>query len=128
MLIYIECDWFTEKRITFKEKLNIVVGDRANSNSIGKSTLLKIIDFIYGGDTLITHGKDVPETLGHHSYIFKLRLDKEYIFERNTGTPTLLHVHGDDGSTREMGTTEYLEFLKLHYTNEIEDLSFRCCR
>ncbi|WP_347912537.1 DUF2326 domain-containing protein [Pseudomonas grandcourensis] len=125
MLIYIECEWFTEKRITFKEKLNIVVGDRVNSNSIGKSTLLKIIDFIYGGDTLITHGKDVPEALGHHSYIFKLRLDKEYIFERNTGTPTLLHVHGADGSRREMSTSEYLAFLQLHYTNEIEDLSFR---
>ena len=125
MLMYIECEWFTEKRITFKERLNIVVGDRANSNSIGKSTLLKIIDFIYGGDTLITHGKDVPETLGHHSYIFKLRLDKEYIFERNTGTPTLLHIHGADGSRREMSTTEYLAFLQLHYTNEIDDLSFR---
>jgi uncharacterized protein YydD (DUF2326 family) len=125
MLTYIECEWFTEKRITFKEKLNIVVGDRANSNSIGKSTLLKIIDFVYGGDTLITHGRDVAEALDHHSYIFQLRLDKEYIFDRNTSTPTLLHIHGADGTKRELSISEYLDFLRLHYTNTIEDLSFR---
>ncbi|WP_438868983.1 DUF2326 domain-containing protein [Pseudomonas sp. L1(2025)] len=125
MLTYIDCEWFTEKRIAFKEKLNIVVGDRANSNSIGKSTLLKIIDFVCGGDTLITHSKDVPETLGHHSYIFKLQLDKGYIFERNTGTPTLLHLHESDGSKLELSISAYLGFLRLHYTNSIEDLSFR---
>lgn len=125
MLIYIECEWFTQKRITFKEKLNIVVGDRANSNSIGKSTLLKVIDFIYGGDTLITHGKDVHETLGHHSYTFMLRLDREYIFERNTGSPSELRLLESDGSKKEWNIQGYLEFLKLHYTNNINDLSFR---
>ncbi|HJH21912.1 MAG TPA: DUF2326 domain-containing protein [Pseudomonas lactis] len=125
MLTYIECEWFTEKRIAFTEKLNIVVGDRANSNSIGKSTLLKIIDFVYGGDTLITHGKDVPETLGHHSYIFQLQLDKGYVFERNTGTPTLLHLHEPDGTRLELSISAYLGFLQLHYTSSIEDLSFR---
>lgn len=125
MLIYIECEWFTEKRVVFKGKLNIIVGDRANSNSIGKSTLLKIIDFVYGGDTLITHSKDVHETLGHHSYIFKLQLDKGYIFERNTGTPTLLHLHESDGTKLELSASAYLDFLRLHYTNSIEDLSFR---
>ncbi|KXE30320.1 hypothetical protein AW921_14195 [Pseudomonas aeruginosa] len=125
MLIYIECEWFTEKRINFKDKLNIVVGDRANSNSIGKSTFLKVIDFVYGGDTLLTHGKDVHETLGHHSYIFKLHLDKHYIFERNTGTPTLVNIHESDGSKRELSTSDYLDFLRLHYTNSIENLSFR---
>jgi hypothetical protein len=125
MLTYIECEWFTEKRITFKEKLNIVVGDRANSNSIGKSTFLKIIDFVYGGDTLITHSKDVPETLGHHSYIFQLDLDKGYIFERNTGTPSFLLLHESDGTKLELSIAAYLGFLQLHYTNSIEDLSFR---
>ncbi|UZE31282.1 DUF2326 domain-containing protein [Pseudomonas asplenii] len=125
MLIYIECEWFADKRITFKEKLNIVVGDRANSNSIGKSTLLKVVDFIYGGDTLITHSKDVHETLGHHSYVFKLILDKEYVFERNTGTPTLIHLHAESGEIKEWSISEYLEFLQRQYTLEIEELSFR---
>lgn len=125
MLKYIECEWFTDKRITFKEKLNVVVGDRVNSNSIGKSTLLKVVDFIYGGDTLITHSKDVHETLGHHSYVFKLALDKEYVFERNTGAPTLIHLHGENGEIKEWSISEYLEFLQRQYTSEIEELSFR---
>ncbi|PYB86082.1 hypothetical protein DMX03_16845 [Pseudomonas koreensis] len=125
MLMYIECEWLTQKRINFKEKLNIVVGDRANSNSIGKSTLLKVIDFIYGGETLTTHGKDVHETLGHHSYIFMLRLDREYIFERNTGSPTVLRLLEKDGSKKEWSIQEYLDFLKIQYTSNINDLSFR---
>lgn len=125
MLKYIECEWFTGKRITFKEKLNVVVGDRVNSNSIGKSTLLKVVDFIYGGDTLITHSKDVHETLGHHSYVFKLALDKEYVFERNTGAPTVIHLHGENGEIKEWSISEYLEFLQRQYTSEIEELSFR---
>jgi uncharacterized protein YydD (DUF2326 family) len=125
MLKYIECEWFTEKKITFKPKLNIIVGDRVNSNSIGKSTLLKVIDFIYGGDTLITHGKDVAETLGHHSYFFMLSLDKEYTFERNTSTPLSVTLHNLDGSRDTWELEKYLDFLKIHYTQSIQDLSFR---
>ncbi|WP_434119618.1 DUF2326 domain-containing protein [Pseudomonas fortuita] len=125
MLTFIECEWFTQKRITFNEKLNIVVGDRANSNSIGKSTLLKVIDFVYAGETLITHGKDVPIELGHHSYYFGLYLDKEYHFERNTGTPNLVKLHEKDGTIHEWSLQEYQAFLKSHYTSSIDDLSFR---
>lgn len=125
MLRYIECKWFTNNRIYFKDKLNIVVGDRENSNSIGKSTLLKVIDFVYGGETLTTHGKDVSETLGHHTYYFELRLDRDYLFERNTGSPALLHSLEMDGSKKEWSIQEYLDFLKTHYTKNINDLSFR---
>jgi len=54
MLKYIECDKFIELRVSFHAHLNIVLGDSSSSNSIGKSTMLKVIDFVYGGNTLIT--------------------------------------------------------------------------
>ncbi len=44
------CDIFLEKEITFYEGLNAIVGDDIASNSIGKSTMLMIIDFAFGGD------------------------------------------------------------------------------
>lgn len=125
MLSFIECDWFAEKRIVFHSSLNIVVGDRVNSNSIGKSTLLKVIDFVYGGSTLITHGKDVTEVLGHHSYKYMLALDKNYVFERNTGSANIVTFYDLDRGAVIWDLDIYLDFLKRRYTEYIPDLSFR---
>ena len=49
MLKRIRCDKFREKEIIFHPGLNAVIGDEIASNSIGKSTLLMIIDFVFGG-------------------------------------------------------------------------------
>jgi hypothetical protein len=49
-----------------------VLGDEKASNSIGKSNLLLIIDFVLGGETYLTHSKDVIEHLGEHSFYFCL--------------------------------------------------------
>lgn len=48
MLKRIRCDKFREKEIIFHPGLNAVIGDEIASNSIGKSTLLMIIDFVFG--------------------------------------------------------------------------------
>ena len=47
MLTEIICDKFIQEKIVFKNGLNVVLGDEESSNSIGKSTLLLIIDFIF---------------------------------------------------------------------------------
>lgn len=49
MLVEIRCDKFKKKVITFHKGLNVVLGDNKGTNSIGKSTLLMVIDFIFGG-------------------------------------------------------------------------------
>ena len=51
MLTEIFCDKFKQKRITFRNGLNVVLGDDNATNSIGKSTFLLIVDFVFGGDT-----------------------------------------------------------------------------
>ncbi len=43
----------TRPAIQFHEGLNVVIGDSNRSNSIGKSTMLMIIDFVFGGTDYI---------------------------------------------------------------------------
>ena len=61
MLKRIRCDKFLSipnHEILFKDGLNVVLGDSESSNSIGKSTLLMIIDFCFGGEDYIDKEKD----------------------------------------------------------------------
>ena len=78
MLIEIRCEKFNERVIMFKSGLNVVLGDENATNSIGKSTLLMVIDFVFGGTTFLTHNKDVMSELGDHDYCFKFLFDDKY--------------------------------------------------
>ena len=56
MLVEIHCDEFMSygkprKPIIFHEGLNTVLGGQSADNSIGKSTFLLIIDYVFGVDT-----------------------------------------------------------------------------
>lgn len=93
MLIEIYCDKFriggrdgeVRPAIVFHEGLNAIVGDEERSNSIGKSTLLMIIDFVFGGKDYISKCLAVHENVGEHTICFTLRFDDvEYSFMRNT--------------------------------------------
>lgn len=93
MLVEIYCDKFktggkdgeVRPPITFHEGLNAVVGDEDRSNSIGKSTLLMIIDFVFGGNDYITKCTAVQENVKEHNICFTLRFEGlEYSFMRNT--------------------------------------------
>ena len=58
MLKKIQCDKFISKGqvrppIEFKKGLNTILGGVNANNSIGKSTLLLIIDFAYGGNSYL---------------------------------------------------------------------------
>ena len=93
MLVEIYCDKFktggkdgeVRPPITFHEGLNAVVGDEDRSNSIGKSTLLMIIDFVFGGNDYITKCTAVQDNVKEHNICFTLRFEGlEYSFMRNT--------------------------------------------
>ena len=89
MLIEIRCDQFisngeVREPIRFHEGLNAVVGDDNRSNSIGKSTLLMIIDFVFGGKDYVTKCLDVQEHVGNHTINFTFKFGDEYFyFSRN---------------------------------------------
>lgn len=127
MLNFIECNKFAKRKIIFKEKLNIILGNAKSSNSIGKSNLLKIIDFAHGGDTFLNHSKDVIEILGHHTYKFSFIFNgTEHHWSRSTDTPNeVSYLYGGDSPSQTLPLAEYLKWLHRNYTPEIEHLSFR---
>lgn len=79
MLKRIYCEKFLQKEVEFHSGLNAVVGDDVASNSIGKSTMLMIIDFVFGGEDYIKKNHDTVDQLGHHEFRFVFEfLGKEY--------------------------------------------------
>lgn len=126
MLNYIECEKFLEKRICFNSSLNIVVGDKNSTNSIGKSTLLKVIDFIFGGETFLKHSADAIQVLGHHTYRYSLTFESnEYILSRSTEYPNTIIYYPSDSAPKTLELSDYTNWLKQNYCSSIDNISFR---
>ena len=92
MLKKISCNIFLQKEIVFHEGLNAIVGDDIASNSIGKSTMLMIIDFVFGGDDYISKNHDVVDNLGHHDFRFILIIRITILLEVQMNTNLYLFV------------------------------------
>ncbi|MDG5813803.1 DUF2326 domain-containing protein [Chitinispirillales bacterium ANBcel5] len=127
MLTEIRCEMFREKAIGFHTGLNVILGDSVATNSIGKSTLLMVIDFIYGGKSFLQHNKDVIEELGHHEYFFTFKFGKDsFPFKRGTFKPDLIYRCDNKYAEIEPISIEnYTTFLKASYSLGDVDLSFR---
>ena len=68
MLVEISCDKFIDAGsvrapITFSKGLNVVLGTETGTNSIGKSTFLLILDFVFGGEDYLTRARVSSATL-----------------------------------------------------------------
>ncbi len=85
VLSEIRCKQFNKRIIRFHEGLNVVLGDSGGTNSIGKSTLLLIVDFVFGGETLVKKSRDVMEEVGELviQSVFTFG-DRKMYFERRT--------------------------------------------
>lgn len=84
MLYEIICDKFKEKRIEFHLGLNTVLGTEQGDNSIGKSTFLLIIDFVFGG-TAYAISQDIIKNVGVHDIYFAFKFEEEiFRYARNT--------------------------------------------
>jgi uncharacterized protein YydD (DUF2326 family) len=94
--------------------LNVVLGDSVATNSIGKSTLLMVLDFIFGGETFLDHNKDVVRELGDHDYFFAFVFDKNnYFFRRGTHTPDIVYACNDKYEEKKpLSIEDYKVFLK----------------
>lgn len=90
MLVEVQCDKFVKygqirKPIRFHSGLNAVLGDDNGSNSIGKSTFLMILDFIFGGSAYVKKCTDVQENVKEHTINFTFEFDGiPFHFARNT--------------------------------------------
>lgn len=127
MLKKIICDIFLQKEIIFYEGLNAIVGDDVASNSIGKSTMLMIIDFVYGGDDYINKNHDVVDNLGHHDFRFIFNFNnKDYFFVRSTNEYKFVSICDEKFRIlKSIATEEFTAWLQEKYDCQLESLSFR---
>ncbi|ATI01952.1 MULTISPECIES: DUF2326 domain-containing protein [Cycloclasticus] len=127
MLIEVVCDKFRENKINFHSGLNVVLGDEKATNSIGKSSLLMVVDFVFGGNSLLEHNKDIVEELGEHEYCFCFRFDDQpYYFKRATFSSDLVYICDDAYEELEpISIEDYRSRLKKMYGLGGIDLTFR---
>lgn len=127
MLIEIRSDVFRKGQVKFHEGLNVVLGDENATNSIGKSSLLMIVDFAFGGGSLLEYNKDLVNELNHHYYFFTFDFKGEACrFRRGTNDPELVYRCSEDFNPEDaMDIESYRAFLKGAYAIGLEDISFR---
>ena len=127
MLIEIKSDKFRDKKVSFEPGLNVVLGDDNATNSIGKSSMLMVVDFAYGGSSLIDHNSDIISELGHHDYYFTFQFnDDDFRFRRGTEEPDLVYLC-DEGYViiEPIELEKYWSFLKASFAVDINNISFR---
>jgi hypothetical protein len=127
MLKQIICDKFVQKQIIFHDGLNAIVGDEIASNSIGKSTMLMIIDFVFGGEDYIKKNHDVVDNLGHHAFKFSFSFDDgDMFFIRSTNEYKFVSLCNEKFEVEDtMKLEAFTKILQDRYSTELEGFSFR---
>lgn len=126
MLSEIYCDKFYQKTIRFREGLNVVLGTPDADNSIGKSTLLLIVDYAFGGDTY-ARASDIVKNIGEHKIGFKFQFeDGEYAFLRAVpDSAKIWRCDSDYGPLDLIAKEQFTEWLSKKYELNLYQLSFR---
>lgn len=126
MLKEIICDKFKQQKITFHQGLNTILGDDIGSNSIGKSTFLLIIDFVFGGSSFFD-ATEVFKHLKHFEIKFKFNFEgADYYFIRRTEDSDTVYICNK--SYEKVSKQTVAEFTKLLfdlYEITLPDISFR---
>lgn len=127
MLYEIICEEFKQKRVEFHAGLNTVLGDDLGSNSIGKSTFLMIIDFVFGGKDYVMLSSDVQKEIGNHliKYCFVFN-GIRYFFSRSTDDFENVNECDKEYKVKMVIPRDsYCTFLKDMYKISLEGISFR---
>lgn len=115
MLKSITCDIFGKENrtITFHHGLNTVLGTDDGANSIGKSTLLMIVDFCFGGDDYVYRCREVVDIMGEHTIKFCFEFDgKPHYFSRGTADPEIVNICDSDyGIKSSFSNNDFCEML-----------------
>lgn len=127
MLAEIKCDKFHIQPKPFLKGLNIVTGTNDGANSIGKTTFLMIIDYVFGGEDYILKSTDVQQNMGEHEICFKFIFNNEpFYFCRNTFESKTVYCCDDNYEKLDsMPLSQYLQFLRSQYLEENKDITFR---
>ena len=130
MLFQIQCDKFIsqgKKRdpIIFHQGLNTILGGKSANNSIGKSTFLLIIDYVFGGDTY--KNSNACHKLGNHTINFTFRFhDKDFYFSRDIINCNEVNVCDNNYNTMYTISLDlFRKWLFAMYNIDLPSVSFR---
>ena len=134
MLKEIYCKEFKENgktrdKIFFHKGLNTIIGESSingkSENSVGKSTLLMIIDFVFGGEQFLK--SKAVETIGNHTICFEFEFNATpHYFMRSTEKKDCLFKCNSHYQEKVPYSIEdFREWLKVQYNLEEIELSFR---
>ena len=124
MLKTITCEKLIKSPLTFDNGLNSVVGADDAKNSIGKSSILMLIDYAFGGTDFPQKCDDVIKHVGHFNVGIEFEFDKSYSFIRQTKNPEYVY---DINENELIDLTKFKNFLKNKYLGESVEISFREC-
>ncbi len=126
MLAEIFCEEFHQKKIEFKNTLNVVLGTNTGDNSIGKSTFILIVDYVFGGSTY-AKATDILNNIGNHDIYFKfLFQEKAYYFCRNNIESNIVWICDENRNhIKSISLQEYCVWLSKQYNIDLPQLSFR---
>lgn len=125
MLKELRCEQLIKKKLEFNSGLNVLAGPDDGTNSIGKSSVLTLLDFAFAGDDFIKLCSDVIDNVG----IVTIEMDfvfggSKYSFSRSTNDPKVVAFLSEDESP-EKSLDEYRKFLRKIYGFPEDSSSFR---
>lgn len=126
MLHEIYCEQFHQKKISFNDGFNVVLGTPNADNSIGKSTFLLIVDFVFGGSTY-ANASDINEAIGKHDIYFAFKFNgKIYKFCRNNIDSSIVWECDDEyKKIKHIEIKAFCSWLSNMYKINLPDLTFR---
>ncbi|EPD8657647.1 DUF2326 domain-containing protein [Yersinia enterocolitica] len=124
MLISLSCKKLIRENLIFTPGLNSVLGPNNGANSIGKSSVLLLIDFVFGGNDFINLCADAIDNVGHITVDFSYQFDeKTYSFSRSTITPDIVLFKNGKSENKELN--EFKVFLREKYNFDNHAPNFR---
>lgn len=126
MLREIYCEEFHQKKIEFSDGLNVVLGTKTADNSIGKSTFMLVVDFVFGGSTY-AKSTDILNNVEPHNICFKFEFDEEFYYfsRKNTDSNTVWKCDENYNPLEAFSKDAYCKWLSEKYNIDIPQLSFR---
>jgi hypothetical protein len=125
MLKEIRCSQLIEKKLEFNSGLNVLTGSDDGANSIGKSSVLMLLDFAFAGDDFLKLCSDVIDNVGIITVEMDFTFgDTRYSFSRSTNDPKVVTFLSEK-DTPEKSLDEYRSFLKEVYCFPEYGASFR---
>lgn len=131
MLAEIKCDLFKtsdgslRSPIVFHKGLNVVNGGDVIDNSIGKSTVLQIVDYAFGGDYYPK--SEAAKKLGNHKIYFTFIFNDEsfYFFRETENKKQVFVCDSEYAETKQIKLEEFRQFLLEKYEMQNLESTFR---